>query len=101
MNDEMENVVVFGIYLFGTVAVLIGMFMWQGGWAALTAVGLLAALLAISQSTVMATSAGARSIVKAIVRAGSLERTNIPASGVRPALTPSTPETGRTSLRSS
>jgi hypothetical protein len=78
MNDETENVIVFGIFLGGTVAVFIGVFMWQGGWAALAAVGVLAALLAMSQSIVMATSAGARSIVKMIARASSLERTNAP-----------------------
>ena len=83
MNDE---TIVFGIFLGGTVVVLFGVFMWQGGWAALAAVGLLSALLAMAQSTVMATSAGARSIVKGIVRAGSLERTNVQPTSAPPAL---------------
>jgi len=96
MNDE---TIVFGIFLGGTVTVLFGVFMWQGGWAALTAVGLLAVLLAMSQSTVMATSAGARSIVKEIVRTASLERTNAPPTGARTALARG--EKGANPLRSS
>jgi hypothetical protein len=78
MNDETENLVVFGMLLGGTIAVLFGVFMWQGGWAALAALGVLISLLAKSQSNVMATSAGVRSIKK-IVRASALESTNAPA----------------------
>jgi hypothetical protein len=82
MSDE---TIVFGILLGGTAVVLFGVFMWQGGWAALTAVGLLAVLLAILQSTVMAISAGARSIRKEIVRTASLETTNAPPTGANTA----------------
>jgi hypothetical protein len=78
MNDE---IIVFGMFLVGTAAVVLGAFMWQGGWATLAAVGLLTVILAMSQSTVMATSAGARSIRKEIVRTASLERTNAPPAG--------------------
>ncbi len=84
MNDETDNVIVFGMFLGGTVAVLFGVFMWQGGWAALTAVGLITALFAMSQSIVMATSAAARSIVKKIVRVSELGATNVPGSAGRP-----------------
>jgi hypothetical protein len=80
MNDE---TMVFGILLSGTAIVLFGVFMWQGGWAALTAVGLLAVLLAILQSTAMAISAGARSIVKEIVRTASLETMNASPTAAR------------------
>jgi hypothetical protein len=86
MNDETENVIVFGMFLGGTVAVLFGVFMWQGGWAALAAVGVLTALLAMSQSLVLATSAGARSIVKKIVRVSQVESTNVPGSDRRPVI---------------
>ena len=85
MNDEAENVIAFGMFLGGTVAVLFGVFMWQGGWAALAAVGVLTALLAMSQSIVMATSAGARSIKK-IVRASASESTNVPGTDRRPVI---------------
>src|SRR5438309_1756159 len=50
----------FRIYLGGTVASLVRVFMWQGPWAALAAVGLLAVLFAMSQTIVMATNVGAR-----------------------------------------
>jgi hypothetical protein len=69
MKDETENLIVLGMFLGGTIATFFGIFMWQGGWAALAAIGVLAALLAMSQSIVVATSAGARSIAKKIVRA--------------------------------
>jgi len=72
MKDETENLIVLGMFLSGTIAAFFGIFMWQGGWAALAAIGVLAALLAMSQSIVVATSAGARSIAKKMVR------TNLP-----------------------
>ena len=83
MNDETENAIVLGMFLGGTVAVLFGVFMWQGGWAAVAAVGVLTVLLAMSQSIVIATSAGARSIKK-IVRASALESMNVPGTDRRP-----------------
>ena len=45
---------------------VLGVFMWQGGWAALAAFGLLAALVAMSQAIVVATSAGAKEMLAAI-----------------------------------
>jgi hypothetical protein len=69
MKDETENLIVLGLFLGGTIAAFFGIFMWQGGWAALAAIGVLAALLAMSHSIVVATSAGARSIAKKMVQA--------------------------------
>jgi hypothetical protein len=54
------------MFLGETVAALFSIFMWQGGWAALAGIGALTALLAMSQSVIIATSAGARSIAKKI-----------------------------------
>jgi hypothetical protein len=68
-SEAIESVILFGMFLRGTVAPVVGVFMWQGGWAALAALGLFAALFAASQANVLATSAGARSIVRKIVRA--------------------------------
>jgi len=84
MNDGTDNVIVFGMLLGGTVTVLFGVFIWQGGWAALAAVGILTTLFAMSQSLVMATSAAARSIVKKIVRVSELESSNARGSDRRP-----------------
>lgn len=66
MDEHVEGIILFGIFLAGTVASLVGVFMWQGSWAALATVGLLAALFATSQTIVAATNAGARSILRAI-----------------------------------
>jgi hypothetical protein len=38
------------LIIAGAVATVLGVLMWQGGWAALAAFGLLAALLAMSQA---------------------------------------------------
>jgi hypothetical protein len=70
MDEHVEATILFGIYLGGTVASLVGVFMWQGPWAALAAVGLLAVLFAMSQTIVMATNVGARTILRAISGAG-------------------------------
>ena len=70
MGEHVEATILFGIYLGGTVASLVGVFMWQGPWAALAAVGLLAVLFAMSQTIVMATNVGARTILRAISGAG-------------------------------
>jgi hypothetical protein len=56
------------LLLAGAVATVLGVFMWQGGWAALAAFGLLAAMVAMSQAIVVATSAGAKEILTAISR---------------------------------
>ena len=85
MNDGTEDLIVFGMFLGGTVAAFFGVFMWQGGWAALAAVGVLTALHAMCQSIVIATSAGARSIKK-IVRASALESMNVPGTDRRPVI---------------
>ena len=66
MDEHVEATVLFGIYLGGTVATLVGVFMWQGPWAVLAAVGLLAVLYAMSQTIVMATNVGTQSILRAI-----------------------------------
>jgi hypothetical protein len=95
MNDE---IIVFGMFLVGTAVVLLGAFMWQGGWAALAAVGLLTVILAMSQSTVMATSDGAKSIRKEIVRTACLGRTNAAPAGAR--IPPVNGEKGLSPLRS-
>jgi hypothetical protein len=70
MDEHVEATILFGIYLGGTVASPVGVFMWQGPWAALAAVGLLAVLFAMSQTIVMATNVGARTILRAISGAG-------------------------------
>ena len=46
--DE-ETVAFVGISL-GALATVVGVFMWQGGWVAPAALGVLTALLAMSQS---------------------------------------------------
>jgi hypothetical protein len=63
--DE-ETAIALVILLAGALATVVGVFMWQGGWAALAAFGLLAALVAMSQSIVVATSGGARALIAAI-----------------------------------
>jgi hypothetical protein len=46
--DE-ETVAFVGILLAGAAACVVGVFMWQGAWAALAALGLLVALFAMSR----------------------------------------------------
>jgi len=48
MDEETATV---AILLGGATATVVGVFMWQGGWAALAAIGLLAALFAMTRST--------------------------------------------------
>jgi hypothetical protein len=44
-----EDTAIVGILLAGALATVVGVFMWQGGWAALAAIGLLAALFAMTR----------------------------------------------------
>jgi hypothetical protein len=47
MDEETFTV---AMLLGGATATVVGVFMWQGGWAALAAIGLLAALFAMTRS---------------------------------------------------
>ena len=47
---DLESTILVGIFLAGTAASLVGMFMWQGPWATLAAMGLYAALFATAEA---------------------------------------------------
>jgi hypothetical protein len=66
IDADQSGIVWLVFMLAGAVATVLGVFMWQGGWAALAAFGLLAALVAMSQAIVVATSAGAKEMLAAI-----------------------------------
>jgi hypothetical protein len=72
MDADTTGLVWLVFLLAGAVATVLGVFMWQRGWAALAAFGLLAALVAMSQAIVVATSAGAKEILTTISRASQL-----------------------------
>jgi hypothetical protein len=74
MNDD---AILLAIFIGGTISTVVGVFMWQGAWAALAAWGLLAALFAMSQAIVRALSAvftATSAVVEEIGRAASAGR---------------------------